>query len=544
MSETLRAPHKIDAIIRYTYMAWNFVVNFLPSPVKAFLPQFDFERLVAECSGSASASGDAFLEAVRAELQRILDGAPEHVAKMARDHAKKAGDILRLLGREGAEIYVSHGILPSVRDELEARQRNKSQESKLQGKIDQVVKLQQRCQEELLQSLHKVQSSEVGVSAKANSLIRRLQELLLLEEGPKRCIVFVAEVAPTYPLAELLNRRVKPGVLPISGRSSMSDTMREKNLRKFREGEEGAWCLVATNSIEEGIDIPDCNVVVRFDKFHNVKSHVQGTGRCRGAGKGGLIIYFENDPDVEQQQADLVQQVAQQGAQEPVARACQPDPQGCVDPATGAEIDEINCLSILNDYVCRASSGAMGLEDAFKPSSSHIIECVAPSEDGDLKVSVQDVQRYKEVAQWPHKQRFAFAMLQELRRLGLLSEQNLPLCRPSARENPEATPGASLRRHLRFNPKTLQSLQERLEKGLQSSNSKGALKECVDLLLGKPCGRDDIVYQEVKVVEGVQCQACVQLLSQKMCFGPGASCSKKPEAGPKSAYLPEFETNC
>eukprot|EP00440_Ansanella_granifera_P075607 gb/GFBE01082043.1/.p1 GENE.gb/GFBE01082043.1/~~gb/GFBE01082043.1/.p1 ORF type:complete len:166 (+),score=31.84 gb/GFBE01082043.1/:1-498(+) len=55
--------------------------------------------------------------------------------------------------------------------------------------------------------------------------------------------------------------------------------------------------LVATAALEEGLDVPDCDCVVRFDAFCNVKSHVQGSGRARQM--GSEIFYFDNSPDEE-----------------------------------------------------------------------------------------------------------------------------------------------------------------------------------------------------------------------------------------------------
>ena len=42
--------------------------------------------------------------------------------------------------------------------------------------------------------------------------------------------------------------------------------------------------LSPTATLEEGLDVPECQYVVRFDPFHTVKSHVQGAGRARAVG--------------------------------------------------------------------------------------------------------------------------------------------------------------------------------------------------------------------------------------------------------------------
>lgn len=39
--------------------------------------------------------------------------------------------------------------------------------------------------------------------------------------------------------------------------------------------------MVSTDVLEEGIDIPDCNLVVKFDVANGVRSYIQSKGRAR-----------------------------------------------------------------------------------------------------------------------------------------------------------------------------------------------------------------------------------------------------------------------
>ncbi|TGO53403.1 hypothetical protein BCON_0124g00210 [Botryotinia convoluta] len=105
-----------------------------------------------------------------------------------------------------------------------------------------------------------------------------------------KCIVFVRERYTARLLASLLSTPEAGTpflkVAPLVGTTSASAgemhiTFRSQTLtmHDFRNGKIN--CLIATSVAEEGLDIPDCNLVVRFDLYNTVIQYIQSRGRAR-----------------------------------------------------------------------------------------------------------------------------------------------------------------------------------------------------------------------------------------------------------------------
>ncbi|KAB8229093.1 putative RNA helicase/RNAse III [Aspergillus alliaceus] len=116
------------------------------------------------------------------------------------------------------------------------------------------------------------------------------KELTKHFEHPKetKCIIFTQKRYTAKMLFDLFNTLeipyLRPGIL-IGVRSGgivgMNVSFRQQFLAlvKFRSGEIN--CLFATSVAEEGLDIPDCNLVVRFDLYQTLIQYVQSRGRAR-----------------------------------------------------------------------------------------------------------------------------------------------------------------------------------------------------------------------------------------------------------------------
>ncbi len=130
------------------------------------------------------------------------------------------------------------------------------------------------------------------LSSKVIHLFRVLRDQFSGVNHKRRCIVFVRQRNTASLLADLLQQPemkipgLEPGVLVGGGRpeaswDSQKVTYREQVLTiiKFKKGELN--CIFATSVAEEGLDIPDCNVVIRYDLNNTLIQYIQSRGRAR-----------------------------------------------------------------------------------------------------------------------------------------------------------------------------------------------------------------------------------------------------------------------
>ncbi|MCJ1399859.1 Dicer-like protein 1 [Xylographa trunciseda] len=103
-----------------------------------------------------------------------------------------------------------------------------------------------------------------------------------------RCIVFVKQRYTARLLAEIFKRigspHMKLGLLVGTNAGEAGDvkfSVRQQvlTLMKFRKGDLN--CLFATSIAEEGLDIPACNTIVRFDLYSTLIQYIQSRGRAR-----------------------------------------------------------------------------------------------------------------------------------------------------------------------------------------------------------------------------------------------------------------------
>lgn len=103
-----------------------------------------------------------------------------------------------------------------------------------------------------------------------------------------RCLVFVQRKHTARLLKAVFDRiggpNLQPGALVGSGSSNFDGvhySFREQlsTLIKFKKGVIN--CVFATSVAEEGLDVPECNLVIRFDLCRTMIQYVQSRGRAR-----------------------------------------------------------------------------------------------------------------------------------------------------------------------------------------------------------------------------------------------------------------------
>ena len=155
-----------------------------------------------------------------------------------------------------------------------------------------------------------------GTSEKIHTLIRFLESCPTTTTG----ILFAKERATTYMLFRLLSQHAgisklfRMGV--VVGQSNSPKKRKDvadawdpedhsQSLDRFRRGEVNL--LIATSVLEEGIDVPQCNLVVCFDKPERLTSYVQRRGRARMHGSRYVILL--DDDSAHRQDWDEVERI-------------------------------------------------------------------------------------------------------------------------------------------------------------------------------------------------------------------------------------------
>ncbi|KAL4937415.1 hypothetical protein BDV06DRAFT_226972 [Aspergillus oleicola] len=177
---------------------------------------------------------------------------------------------------------------------------------KLQGKSRQETSRLQQANDIACEHVRGGPDEPGQLSKKVQVLQKKLTEHYRRNPETK-CIVFTKMRYTALMLLELFEvlgiPHIRPGLL-IGARAddltgaNISFRQQFLALVRFRTGEIN--CMFATSVAEEGLDIADCNLVVRFDLFDTMIQYVQSRGRARQANSIYASI-VERDNEGQQQ---------------------------------------------------------------------------------------------------------------------------------------------------------------------------------------------------------------------------------------------------
>ncbi|KAF5180350.1 Endoribonuclease dicer-like protein [Thalictrum thalictroides] len=136
------------------------------------------------------------------------------------------------------------------------------------------------------------------LTARVNCLVQSLMEYR--EKKDLRCIVFVERVITAIALQSFLSEvLISMGwtVTYMAGsRSGLHSQRRNEQfdiIDSFRKGVVNI--IIATQILEEGLDVQRCNLVVRFDPSKTVCSFIQSRGRARMEGSDYILMVRSGD---------------------------------------------------------------------------------------------------------------------------------------------------------------------------------------------------------------------------------------------------------
>ena len=148
-------------------------------------------------------------------------------------------------------------------------------------------------------------------------LLQRYLALTFEKPTDTKCIIFVKRRKTARLLRILFSHLgtdyMRPELLIGSTYEAVGDvkiSFRQQvlTLLKFRKGEVN--CLIATSIAEEGLDIPDCNLILRFDLYDTVIQYIQSRGRARHA-NSKYLHFAEKENRMHRQAIEEVRRVEQ-----------------------------------------------------------------------------------------------------------------------------------------------------------------------------------------------------------------------------------------
>ncbi|KAF9615049.1 hypothetical protein IFM89_021620 [Coptis chinensis] len=207
------------------------------------------------------------------------------------------------------------------------------------------------------------------ISPKLYELVQIFQ--LLGGSRELRCLIFVERIIAAKVIERFMRKVSSLSHLTVSyltggGASvdALTRTMQKKTLESFRCGKVNL--LFTTDVLEEGIDVPSCSCVIRFDLPKTVRSYVQSRGRARQNGSRYVLMLERGNIEQRDMLYDLIR-----SEHSMTDSALTRDPNACISKvcdteepdmyvvrSTGASVTADSCVSLIFRY-CEKLPGDM-----------------------------------------------------------------------------------------------------------------------------------------------------------------------------------------
>ncbi|KAK5661479.1 hypothetical protein OQA88_11383 [Cercophora sp. LCS_1] len=382
----------------------------------------------------------------RYKLTKVMQKRSTFCRREFRSFCNAASNMCHELGRWAADYYI-HKVINDFIQNLEKRGSER---------IGDITDAERNYLAEMFAKVNPTLPAPIPsiLSTKAQALVN----VLASHQSGSVGIIFVKERATAAVLRHLLS--VHPSTTPhfrvdsmvgIStrpgGMKNFLDLSRREDLislDRFRLGKTNL--LIATNVLEEGIDVPECNLVICFDKPNSLKSFVQRRGRARmSTSHLYLLVPGTSDASVEtwkefeEKMRQLYEDdMRQKKAFEELERSENPDYPILSVPATGARLSiddakrhlEHFCSTLCSRkyvdttpyYVIQTCSGKTLNDDDPEPVKAVV----------HLPVSlVPELRRFESLRSWLSQdfaiKDAAFQAYKRLFEVGLVNDNLLPV---------------------------------------------------------------------------------------------------------------------
>ncbi|KAK7537797.1 dicer-like protein 1 [Phyllosticta citricarpa] len=222
------------------------------------------------------------------------------------------------LGAWCADLYWSFALADEEARKLESKREqafHKDKKRKTVTGLDaEIARLREAAE---IVHHHKFERPIAELSHLSSKVISLYSWLMRQFERPteSRAIVFVQRRQTARLLHELFNRiggpYLRSGIITgnTSRTADLNISFRKQvmTMIDFRKGKVN--CLFATSVAEEGLDIPDCNLAIRFDLYFTMIQYVQSRGRARH--KNSKYVHMIEDKNQKHEQTVLLARKAE-----------------------------------------------------------------------------------------------------------------------------------------------------------------------------------------------------------------------------------------